>query len=155
VQAGPDQTVFDGDKVSLNPATFTDPVLLEAHTATIDWGDDIVEPGTIREANNAGTVSGSHNYAAEGTYVVTVTVRDAAGNIDADTFTVTVLNAGLRQAPINVIASDPSAVFTNLTGPLAGIGPNQTATFDVRLTGPAMPTRFDLVFVRPATGVVY
>src|SRR5262249_52406074 len=36
VNAGPDQTAFDGDTVSLNPATFTDPVLLETHTATID-----------------------------------------------------------------------------------------------------------------------
>src|SRR5262249_45050867 len=51
-------------------------------------------------------------------------------------------------------ASDPSVAFVNLTGPLAGIGPNQVAAFDVRLTGTATPSRFDLLFLRPASRVV-
>ena len=42
----------------------------------------------------------------------------------------------------------------NLTGPVSGVGPNQTAAFDVRLTGPAAPRTFDLVFSRPSTGVI-
>lgn len=148
VEAGPDQTVFDGDTVSLNPATFTDSVLLETHTATIDWGDGAVETGTLLEANGSGTIAGSHNYAAEGTYVVTVTVFDAAGNSDVDTFAVTVLNVNLRQAAIDVIASDPSVAFVNLTGPLAGIGVNQVAEFDVRLLGKESPHAFELRFVQ-------
>lgn len=153
VAAGPDQTVFDGDTVSLNPASFTDPVLLETHTATIDWGDGSVDAGALLEANGSGTIAGSHTYAAEGSYSVTVTVHDAAGSSDADTFLVTVQSGNLRQPPMDVIASDSSVAFVNLTGPLAGIGPNQIAEFDVRLTGTAAPSRFDLLFLQPATGV--
>ena len=123
-------------------------------TFAIDWGDGTVDAGDLLESNGSGTVSGSHRFAAEGPYVVTVTVRDAAGNSDADTFTVAVRNASLRQPAIDVIASDPSVSFVNLTGPLVGIGPNQVAEFDVRLTGPTVPGRFDLLFLRPATSVV-
>jgi YD repeat-containing protein len=152
VKAGPDQAVFDGDTVLLNPAAFTDPGPVESHTATIDWGDGLVEPGTVRESDGAGTVSGSHRYAAPGTYPVTVTVTDAAGNSGSDSFQVTVQSATLRQAPIDVMPSDPSVTFANLTGPLPGIGPNQTATFHVRITGKDTPHSFDLLFVRQGSG---
>lgn len=154
VEAGPDQTVFDGDTVSLNPATFIDPAILETHTAIINWGDGPVQPGTIVEANGSGSVSASHTYAGEGTFTVTVTVRDAAGNTDSDSFIVTVLNANLRAAPVDVIASDPDVTFVNLTGPVGGIGANQLATFEVQFTGTDAPRRFDLVFHRPASGIV-
>jgi hypothetical protein len=154
VNAGPDQTVFQDDTVKLSPATFTDPVLLETHTATIDWGDNDVEAGTVQEADGSGTVSGSHHYAATGTYKVTVTFHDAAGNSDSDSLTVHVLDVSLRQPPIDLAASDPTVALTNLTGPVAGVGPGQTAAFDVRLTGPAAPEAFDLLFVRPKTGAL-
>src|SRR5262249_39643590 len=152
VKAGPDQTVFKGDSVLLNPAAFTDPGPIETHTATIDWGDGLVEPGTVSESDGAGAVSGSHFYAAEGTYSVTVTVTDAAGNTGSDTFQVIVQNAALRQPPIDVISSDDSVTFENLTGPLPGIGPNQTATFHVRITGKETPHSFELQFVRKDSG---
>jgi RHS repeat-associated protein len=153
VKAGPDQTVFDGDAVAPNPATFTDPVLLETHTATIDWGDNIVEPGTVREADGSGSVSGTHRYAGPGTYTVTVSVRDAAGNADSDTLTVKVLAAIYRQPAIDVVASDPAVSLVNLTGPVPGLSTGQTAAFDVRLEKDT-PAAFDLLFVRPATGVL-
>jgi RHS repeat-associated protein len=153
VNAGPDQTVFDGDAVSLNPATFTDPVLLETHTATIDWGDTFVEPGTVREADGSGSVSGAHRYAGPGTYTVTVSVRDAAGNADSDTLTVKVQAAIYRQPAIDVIASDPAVSLVNLTGPVPGLATGQSAAFDVRLERDT-PAAFDLLFVRPATGVL-
>src|SRR5262249_29405244 len=123
VNAGPDQTGFVGDGVKLSPATFTDPILLGTHTATIDCGDNDVEPGIVQEADASGSVSGSHPSAAPGTYTVTVTVRDAANNADSDSLTVKVLAAGLHLPPIDVAASDPSVSLVNLTGPLANIGP--------------------------------
>ena len=87
VDAGADQTANEGDTVSLDPATFTDPGTADTHTATIDWGDGTpVEAGTV----GAGTVDGSHTYTAAGTYTVTVTVTDDDGGVDSDTFTVTV-----------------------------------------------------------------
>ncbi|MFH1724798.1 MAG: PKD domain-containing protein [Elusimicrobiota bacterium] len=89
VDAGADQEIGEGQSVSLPPATFTD-VDIETHTAVIDWGDETVEAGELDE--EAGTVSGSHPYPDDGTFTVTVTVRDAAGNEGSDSFEVTVNN---------------------------------------------------------------
>ena len=88
VEAGTDQNVNVGDTVSLDPATFTDPGGDDTHTATIDWDDGTVEPGTVNQT--AGTVSGSHVYTAAGTYTVTITVTDDDGGETSDTFTVVV-----------------------------------------------------------------
>ncbi|GAB3071527.1 hypothetical protein GCM10027053_40490 [Intrasporangium mesophilum] len=57
-------------------AAFTDADRLDAHTATISWGDGSSSAATI----TGGTVSGSHTYAAVGLYTVTVTVTDQWGN---------------------------------------------------------------------------
>ncbi len=70
--------------------TFTD-ANPEGATATVNWGDGTTEAGTVNQAND--TVSGSHVYADNGTFIVTVTVTDGAGNAGSDTFTVTVSNA--------------------------------------------------------------
>ena len=99
--AGADQTANEGAVVSLAPATFNDKGTLDTHAATIDWGDGIVEPGAVSEspfgppgstAGVDGTVSGSHVYADNGVYMVTVTVKDDDGDSTSDSFTVTVLN---------------------------------------------------------------
>jgi hypothetical protein len=47
-------------------------------TATIDWGDGAVNPGTITGSNGKFTVTGTHTYEAAGSFALTVTVRDAA-----------------------------------------------------------------------------
>jgi hypothetical protein len=102
VNAGADQTVSDGDTVSLDPATFSDPGILDTHTATIDWGDGTVESGAVSEANGSGTVSGSHVYSIDGGiqyggtqfFTVTVTVTDDDGGSGSDTFIVEVVSPG-------------------------------------------------------------
>jgi cysteine-rich repeat protein len=72
-EAGADKSVNEGTTVSLNPATFTDNGVLDTHTATIDWGDGTgTQAGTVDQA--ADTISGSHVYADDGVYTVTVTV---------------------------------------------------------------------------------
>ena len=53
-------------------APFTDPGTADAHTATVDWGDGTSGPGTVAGT----TVTGSHAYAAAGTYEVEVCVAD-------------------------------------------------------------------------------
>ena len=50
VDAGEDQKSDEGDKVSLDPATFNDKGTLDTHTATIDWGDGTsVDVGVVSE----------------------------------------------------------------------------------------------------------
>jgi uncharacterized membrane protein len=92
VDAGPDQTVDEGELVLLAPATFSDPGTADTHTAEIDWGDGTIDEGMVNQA--AGTVSGSHTYVQPGVYTVTVTVFDDDGGQHSDTFTVTVLETG-------------------------------------------------------------
>lgn len=100
VVAGPDVAVNAGELVSLAPATFVDPGVLDVHTATINWGDGLVEAGLVSEADGSGTVAGSHTFANGGVFIVTVTVCDEA-ECQADTFTVTVTAvAGCNLYPI-------------------------------------------------------
>jgi endoglucanase len=60
-------------------ATFTDPGVADAHTATIDWGDGTTSGATIVEASGAGSLSASHTYSAAGIYRVVVTILDDDG----------------------------------------------------------------------------
>ena len=75
---------------------------LDTHTATIDWGDGTATearvvtespfgpPGSTSGAN--GTIAGTHVYADNGVYTVTVTVTDDDGAATSDNFTVTLVN---------------------------------------------------------------
>jgi Ca2+-binding RTX toxin-like protein len=96
------QTVTDdqGRLVSLPLATFHDFGTADTHTTTIDWGDGIVTYGqvTVTEPpfelpGAVGTITGSHVYAADGNFTVTVTLSDDDGGTDIGTFTVTVLRS--------------------------------------------------------------
>jgi VCBS repeat-containing protein len=86
----------------LHNVLFNDPGSLDSHTASIDWGDGIVETGLVVEAPFGppgsadglnGFVAGAHAYADDGVYTVTVTVTDDEDAIHSDSFTVTVDNA--------------------------------------------------------------
>ena len=71
--------VNEGTLFELPSITFTDPGWGDTHTATIDWGDgSLVEPAEVFPPVNGspGQVHGSHVYADNGTYHVTVRVRD-------------------------------------------------------------------------------
>ena len=101
VDAGPDQTANEGEGVTLTSVTFNDKGTRDTHTASINWGDGTVEAGTVVEtpfgppgstAGMNGTVSGSHVYADNGAYTVTITVNDDEGGTAADTLLVTVSN---------------------------------------------------------------
>jgi PKD repeat protein len=77
---------------------FTDPGWEDTHTATWDFGDSTpVVTGNLTEENeepdSTGTITGSHSYAAPGTYTVTLTVTDDEGAIDTATTTVVVVTA--------------------------------------------------------------
>ncbi|HEX9593122.1 MAG TPA: PKD domain-containing protein, partial [bacterium] len=105
VDAGPDQTAAVGDTVTLPPATFTDPGLLDTHTATLDWGDGTIAAGAVTENGGNGSVDGSHVYGNAGSYTVTVTVTDQDGGVGSDAFLVEV--TGGAQAPIDDLTARP------------------------------------------------
>lgn len=121
VDAGPNQTVNEGDTVSLAPATFTDADTDDTHTAMINWGDGSPnEVGTLTQGAGNGTVDGSHPYINDGTFTVEVCVTDDDGANGCDTLTVQVdniapsLNAGPDQANNQgAIVSLPPALFTD------------------------------------------
>ena len=76
VDAGEGLSAFAGDSVDIR-TSFADAGAGDTHTATINWGDGTVEPGTVTEPDGgAGTVDGSHVYGAAGTFDVTITVND-------------------------------------------------------------------------------
>ena len=82
-------TIAEGSALTRS-APYTDPGVVDTHTATIDYGD-----GTILGpfAANGGTVSLSHSYPENGSFVVRVTLTDDDGGADTDTFVLTVQNA--------------------------------------------------------------
>lgn len=100
-------------------ANFTDPGVLDTHTAVWNWGDNTTSTGTITENNGSGSVSGTHIYATAGIYTVSVTVTDNHGASGTASYS-------------SIIAYDPSA------GSITGSGsfnsqagayvPNTTAT---------------------------
>lgn len=55
----------------------------------------------------------------------------------------------MRQFELEVMPSDPCVNLVNVTGPIAAVGPGDTATFEVRFTGDGAAHSFDLLFVRP------
>lgn len=62
-------------------APFTDPGVLDTHSATWEWGDGSTSPAVVSGSGGSGTVSGSHTYAAPGIYTVGLTVRDDDGGV--------------------------------------------------------------------------
>jgi hypothetical protein len=60
-------------------ASFTDPGVLDTHTATWNWGDGTATSGVVTESNGSGSVTGSHLYAAAGVYRIVLTVADKEG----------------------------------------------------------------------------
>jgi PKD repeat protein len=82
VEAGQDQAVNEGDKVTFI-GTFTDPGVLDTHTIAWDFGDGAAADGTLNPA---------HAYADDGVHEVTLTVEDDDGGVGSDTLVVTVDN---------------------------------------------------------------
>ncbi|RDH87793.1 MAG: hypothetical protein DIZ78_04420 [endosymbiont of Escarpia spicata] len=83
VDAGPDQTINEGDTANFS-GSFTDPGTVDTHTIEWNFGDG--------SAPVSGSLTPSHTYADNGIYTVTLMVTDKDGAVGADTLTVTVNN---------------------------------------------------------------
>ena len=72
-------------------ALYIDPDLADTHTATVDWGDGSpVQNATITAGVGAGAIGGTHTYAEDGNYTVTVNVADNNGGAASQSFSVLV-----------------------------------------------------------------
>jgi PKD repeat protein len=74
------ETSSDEGTSLLYSFSFSDPGILDTHTAVIDWGDGNVESVTVTESGGSGTFSASHSYSDNGDYSGTVTVTDNNGD---------------------------------------------------------------------------
>src|SRR3954469_9687206 len=105
-----DQNVNEGQSLNLSAqggapplGLYIDPDLGDSHTATVDWGDGSpVQNATVISGLGAGAIGGTHTYADDGTYTVTVNVTDGSGGSDTKSFNVMVANV----PPVLVTATD-------------------------------------------------
>jgi hypothetical protein len=115
-----------GTPIAGTVATFTDadPVgAIPDYTTAINWGDGNASPGTVVPAPGGGfAVTGSHTYAAGGTYSTGVAITDVGGAAATATSSAAVANTA-PAPPTVVTASSPtvltttSAAFTTTVNP--------------------------------------
>ncbi|TFG12203.1 MAG: hypothetical protein EU535_06465, partial [Promethearchaeota archaeon] len=96
--------VVDEDKIYSYSWSFTDPGILDWHTASINWGDGTIEPGIVSELNGDGIVSKNHLYVHPGFYTVTIIVFDKDGGVDTASLIVEVLDI---TPPISTLTIQP------------------------------------------------
>ncbi len=114
-------------------ATFTDPAGPEAladYAATIDWGDGTTADAgviTYDAASQVFTVQGSHTYAEEGGYSITVTLTHDTAPSATATSTATVADAALHARGKAVHAVEGTALERTLLATFTDDDPNATA----------------------------
>jgi hypothetical protein len=99
----------EGSALSTAVATFTDPGSPDGggnFTATIDWGDHTgTTPGNVTGSGGSYAVSGSHTYAEDGTYAVTVTISETGVALTVTAFS----TAAIGEAAVSAGGLDQAA----------------------------------------------
>src|SRR2546428_120443 len=100
---------FSATEASLSTAqpvaTFTDPGGAEAvgnYSASVNWGDTATSTGSISVSGGTFTVSGSHNYAEEGSFTITVTISHESALTASATSTATAADAALTAGTLTL-----------------------------------------------------
>jgi len=110
----------EGQSFSGKVATFTDPdtaAMSSEYSATIDWGDATgTTTGTVSGASGTFSVSGTHTYAEESTYPVTVTITDVDNSSNSATAHST---ANVGDAALSSNCAMPQFTQQSYTGPTA------------------------------------
>lgn len=114
VQPHADIEVEEGMLISTALAAFQDPGSEDTHSATVEWGDGAVDAGKIDELT--GVVSGSHTFAAPGSYTINVAVCD-----DAEACASATLAAQVRLKPTETPTPPPTETPTPPPSPADGI----------------------------------
>ena len=108
-----------GENTPINvSADFTDPGILDTHTAVWDWGDGTTSPGGVSEINGSGSVVGDHAYTAPGVYIIILTVTDKDGDSGTSRYEFMVVHqvnsgfvtgGGWIDSPPGAYLADPTA----------------------------------------------
>ena len=106
-------------------ANFTDPGILDTHTAVWTWGDGTSSPGTVTETGGSGKVADSHTYAKAGAYTVTCTVTDKDGAVASNSYLVNVLSPSatwivLKGSPLSLKLGASVTLSGWVNKPVAG-----------------------------------
>ncbi|RLC74996.1 MAG: hypothetical protein DRI81_12855, partial [Chloroflexi bacterium] len=120
VDAGPNQTVDEGDTVNFD-GSFTDPGTADTHDVLWDFGDGVTTTGTLTP---------SHTYTDNDIYTVTLTVSDDDGDSGNDILTVTVNSVD----PIVDAGSDQTA------------NEGDTVSFSGSFTDPSPDDTYDILW---------
>ncbi|MCB1055579.1 MAG: choice-of-anchor A family protein, partial [Acidobacteria bacterium] len=99
--------LIEGERLVLSSARFRDTDPSETHTATIDWGDGVVEAASVNESGGVGTIAASHIYLDDGSYAAELCVTDSGGHVGCDSIRVEVANS-----PPRVIDPESVDLFT-------------------------------------------
>ncbi|HEV7302459.1 MAG TPA: fibronectin type III domain-containing protein [Tepidisphaeraceae bacterium] len=86
----PDRQISAGDYVDLY-ASWQDAENSDPHSATVNWGDGVIEPAYLYDWGGGGEVYAYHPYEVAGTYTVTLSVLGSDSNVGTESFTATVL----------------------------------------------------------------
>jgi hypothetical protein len=122
----------ESTSVSGRVASFTDADTNGAvadFTASINWGDQTSSAGVVTSDGSGGfLVNGSHVYAEEGAYSVTVTVSDTGGASATATSSAAVADAAIALTGVAGIREHHKTNFTATLATLTDSDPNGTAT---------------------------
>jgi RHS repeat-associated protein len=138
-----DQVLDLGDPLDV-ATIFTDAGRDDAHTATLDWGDGVVDDLFVDPVSGGGSVAASHTYAARDTYAADLCVEDDAGDLACTAFSVFVNGppAFTSAPPVETV---PGAAYSY--APTVDDDPGDTAAFFLD----AAPVGMD---IDPDTGLV-
>jgi PKD repeat protein len=113
---------------------FTDHDTLDAHTATINWGDGSPTEATfVQEFGGRGQVVASHAYLDNGTFNVTITLADNRGGVDVKSGPMLARDAPPRVSPVrksSKLISLGEAVTVSADFTDFGIKDTHTAVWD-------------------------
>ena len=113
-------------------ATFTDAnpnAAASDFTATINWGDGSSTAGTIVAQSGGGfAVDGTHTYADEGKYTVSVTITDVGGNTASTTSNANIADAALTASGTTVSGTEGLAISGAKVATFTDANPNAAAS---------------------------